>query len=714
MSGSQVVVHRAYGPDTGRSGQDRPGRGLSLVGLAWRQLRLRRAWTASVGLGLALAFGLAGTVPLAATMAADAALHSAVSSPREQARLTVAQQGVSDLRGFESAEARIAGRVEGRLGPYLAGSSSLGTLGPLKPVSLNENPAPAQVDSSRLAVGYLRDLADRVELVAGGVPPDGLGGSADIAATMAQSEADALGMHLGDRLCLDFTTGGARWCVRVAGLWQPLASGDPFRLEPGRQVELVVGRYDFYRLMKLASSPVATVGRQFYVDADTLDSRAAGDLVSGLQQLRAYFGGRGELFDTSLDQVIRALDARQHSQRLAAAVLAASLAALVLQAATFGAAQLLRLQQREVGLARARGWPRRRIRRLLMLQVGGLVGTSLLVGAGLAAAAGLALGQALFAVPLPWPHPSGPLSLLGPLLALAALLGLSWLVLSALTAQSVRSGSALRPSGSLTATDRKRSRASGWLAFFGGLALLGASRLCQQPPSALSRLASVQAGFLDLLTAVAAALALLLLAWAAAHCLPLAGSLAGGGGSGIAPSLARWQLQRRPDQHRQTAFLLTLAAALGVLGPLAALAGPHLGPDLPGAAVQVGSGGAALLVALFVFAVHFRALAAERAEEYASLLLSGLPRRTLRRSLAIEQRAVIWLGLVGGSLVGVAAALALAPGSELAQDLAGPRISLAVIAVLLLPFLAGLLVAGWAVRAWLGRLRPGDQLRALT
>jgi len=210
MSGSEFITHPAYRGAPGWGGSSRPGKGLSLAGLAVRQLRLQGGWTASLALGLTLGFAIAGLAPLAGAMAADAALHAAVTGPAARVPLTVARQKVPDQAAFEATQARMASRVQGRLGPYLASSGALATLGPLTPVSLNENPAPAQVDSSRLAVGYRRDLAQHVELVAGAVPPDGLGGSADVAATMAQTEADALGLHLGDRLCLDFAAGGTR------------------------------------------------------------------------------------------------------------------------------------------------------------------------------------------------------------------------------------------------------------------------------------------------------------------------------------------------------------------------------------------------------------------------------------------------------------------------------------------------------------------------
>jgi FtsX-like permease family len=709
MSGRELITQ-----PSDRAARGRAGRGLSLAGLALRQLALRPGWTAFLALGLAMAFALTTAFAVSATMAADAALHTAVTAPGDQARLTVAQRRVGDQSAFESAEAGLSAQVEGRIGPYLSSSSAMATLGPLRLVALNENPAPAQFDTSGLAVGYLRDLPDHVELLAGGVPPDGLGGSSDVAATMAQPEADALGLHLGDRVCLEFAGAGTRWCARVAGLWRPLQGGDPFRLEAGRQVQLVVGRYDFYRLMKLAGSPLATVGRQFHVAVEALNSGNAAALVGGLRDLRAYFGARGELFDTSLDRVIEDLYARQHAVHVTSELLAAALGGLVLYAAAFGVGHVLGLQRREVSLVRARGWPRRRVKRLLMLQVAALMVASLLLGCGVAAVAANVLGRALFGVPPPWSELSETRQVVAPLLAAAGGLALLWTVLSGVAARTARgaltlsAGAAAEPPPAV----RRDRRAVVWALLASGFALLGAVRLSQGlSPLPGPSWSGTGSGTLDWPVAVTALLAVLLLAAAAARVLPLAGVAAAGSGSGVPASLARWQLQRRPRQHGQLAFVLTLAVALAAFAGPAAASGEGRGPDLPAAGVLLGGGLAAVLVAVFAFALHFRVVAGERAEEYAALLLSGLPRRALRRSVALEQRAVTWQCLASGPLIGVALALALLPLGNLTRSAA---MSVATPAVLLLGFLFAMLAAGWAVRARLGRHHPGDQLRVLT
>lgn len=708
MSGSDVISHPAYGTEQGRSDPGRPSRGLSLARLAGRQLRLQGAWAAATALGLALAVALASALPVAAAMATDAALHASLASLGRDAPVTVAQRQVPNPSAFESFEALAGRTVEGRLGPYIASSSALATLGPLTPVSLNEKPAPAQVDSSRLAVGYLRDLADRVEMVAGSVPADGLGGSADIAATMSQAEGDSLGLHLGDRLCLDFAAGGARWCVRVAGLWRPLA-GDPFRLEAGRQVELVVGRFDFYRLMRLAASPVATVARQFNIDVGSVDSRDAGDLVSGLKDLRRYFSGRGQLFDTSLDPMIERFDARQHSHRIAAELLCASLAFLVLYQATFLGGRFLRHQERQVTLIRARGWPRRRIKRLLTLQLGALVAVSLILGIVVTVGLSAAVGPALFAVSPPWPDAADRLALVLPAAAGAVLLAF-WILISRMAGRAARGGAEERPwNRPQSPTQRRLPRMAGTgLPVAAGLAVLGAVRLLEWPPAWLSPyLPTMAAARLDWLSVVLALGAVLLLCLAGARTLWLAAWLAAGLGRGVPGSLAGWQLGRRPSQHSRLAFLLTAAVAVATFGCVAAAEGPRPEPSPALIAVLLAGAGAALVMALIGLALHFRAVATERAEEYATLMLSGLPRRSLRRSIAVEQATVTWHSLGFGLLIGVGLSAALLPLDASTDDLAAG----ALLGCLLVGYLAAVLVTGWLVRTGLGRLAPSKQSR---
>ena len=713
MSGSDLIRHPAIGSDRSRS--DVPRRGLSLTGLAGRQLRRQGGWSSALALGLAAAMALASAVPLAGAMAADAALQSAVAGLGRQAPVTVAKQHVADPSAFESFEAQATQVVEGRLGRYLDVSRALATLGPLTLVSVNENPASAQVESKGLSAGYLRDLPDRVELVAGSWPPDGLGGSTDVATSMAQSGADALGLHLGDRLCADFAPGGVRegrWCARIAALWRPQSGADPLPLESANQGRLLVGRYDFYHLMKLASSPLATVGRQFFLDPGTVDARNAGDLVSGLRDLRRHFASRGELFDTSLDQAINSFQQAQRPVRLASELLSASLLVLLLYAVNLVGAQFLRLQSRESSLLIARGWPRRKIRSLLLRQIAFVVLGSLTLGAALTISLTAALGPAAFGAQPPWPDATDRIGLLLAAGGVVAGLLAVWTILARLSAAaaSPRSGPDRQGDAEPRPSPPRRPN-PGLLLLLPAFALLAAARWLQGLEPFASLPPPLAAGSqADWLSVVASLAATLLLVLVSVWFLRLTGRLAPGASADVPGRLAAWQLGRRPQQHAAVAFLVAFAASAATFGGVAAGLGFEQGREPLVLAVVAAGTLAVLVITLLGFGVHFRATAGERAEEYAALVLSGLPARDLRRSLALEQRAVIWQSLASGALLGVVLAAALLPLDQLRTHAA---IEAAAAGCVLLGFLAAVLLTAWGTRAWLGRLDARRQLRVL-
>jgi ABC-type antimicrobial peptide transport system permease subunit len=126
--------------------------------------------------------------------------------------------------------------------------------------------------------------------------------------------------------------------------------------------------------------------------------------------------------------------------------------------------------------------------------------------------------------------------------------------------------------------------------------------------------------------------------------------------------------------------------------------------------VVVVGAGAAIVIGLLGFGFHFRVAAGERAEEYAALVLSGLPPRAMRRSLALEQRAVTWQSLGFGALFGVALAIAVLPLEDLWNHAA---MGAEAVGCVVVGFLVAVLVTGWGVRRWLGRVDLRRELRVL-
>jgi hypothetical protein len=210
-----------------------------------------------------------------------------------------------------------------------------------------------------------------------------------------------------------------------------------------------------------------------------------------------------------------------------------------------------------------------------------------------------------------------------------------------------------------------------------------------------------------MLLSVAAAV---LFAAAARRLLPLSSRLVGAAHRDVPGRLAGWQVSRRPQQHAGLVFLLVLAVTLGTFSALSAALGLRHGRDPASQAVLVVGSAVALLVAVVAFGLHFVGAARRRLQEYAALLLSGLPVGAVRRSLAVEQRTVLWHSLLAGALVGVGLALALLPTGELRTDLPTGVLALAAA---LAGFLALALIVAWSGRRTAARIDLGKELLLL-
>ncbi len=129
--------------------------------------------------------------------------------------------------------------------------------------------------------------------------------------------------------------------------------------------------------------------------------------------------------------------------------------------------------------------------------------------------------------------------------------------------------------------------------------------------------------------------------------------------------------------------------------------------------------GAAMALTLLSVIVHFLITVQGRLGEYAILQANGLGRRTILRSLAIEQALLVAFAIVGGGLLGLGLSWALIPALQLGGDLTAlvpstvitvdPLLVGAVIGAVTLLALAGGRMAGRAG----SRFRLMDELRLL-
>jgi hypothetical protein len=671
---------------------------MSLFALG-RALLLRGPLRASaLALCLAATVAVAWALPLTESVALRSGLREALAGG---AALTVEQPEVGDFDGFVAFQRRAEARVDARLRPYLQPGTVLATVGPLPAVSVNDQPVEGA--GLRVTAAYLDDLAAHVEVLAGALPPDGLGGPLP-AVTMPETGADQLGLRLGDRFCVELSPGAPAptWCARVVALWRPLRATDPYWGGSPPRLTAAMGAYDLFELLKLKPAGGALAGRRYAADLAAIGPAGAGDLARRLRDLRDSFAGDEPMrLDLSLDAALGRYDAAQGPTALTLNVLMSALAVLALCLVQLTASRVADLQARDVALLRARGWPPGPAWRFLFGQLCAVGVLALPVGL-----AGAAVATAALAVGAASAGPTaGDLALAAGTLAavlasaVAVLAVVAWSVAARAPGEEP---SALGPAGAWW----RRWNVDLPLA---GLALaLVLARPAQ--PGGLPGATAVG----DALRFVAPVLAVAILGLVALRALPLAGRLAGLGRAGLPSSLAGWQLRRRPDQHAGLVFILVLALATAGFCALGLAAEP-----LPAAGLgAIHAARQAMLVAVLLAVLtmgwagswlHFTAAARSRRREYAALALNGLPAAAARHSLGIEQAVVLAYGVGVGTLLALTQAAALlADVSRGGVELSSGDLLSAGLAWAALP--AGLVVVGWLVRR---RSFRGDLLEEL-
>jgi hypothetical protein len=659
---------------------------LSLFGLARALLRRGPLRAAALALSVAGTVAVAWALPLTASVALRSGLREALG---DGAHLTVERPGVGDFDGFVAFQRQAGARVEGRLSPYLAPADVFATVGPLTLASIDDQPI---AGGRQLTAAYLDDLAAHVEVLAGFLPPDGLGGDTT-AVTMPQAAADQLGLRLSDRLCVDLTPAArsAVWCARVVGLWGPLRAADPYWA--GRSPGLVVamGRYDFFELMKLRPPQGGVAGRRYGANLAAAGPASAGDLVQRLADLRRSFGpGDPMRLSLSLDTAISRYDVAQEAGAPTLDVLIAALAVLALCVVQLAASRVADLQARDVALLRSRGWPPAAAWRFLLAQLGAVALVGLPVGLAGAALVTTALGVGAE----PGTGPTG-----GDVAAAAAGLAAVLAGAAAVLAVAAWSVAARDPGQEPSLLGPTRAWWRRWNVDL-PLAGLALALVLARPGHPGGFGEAPFAG--DLVRLLAPVLAVSILGLVALRALPAVGGLAGRSRAGLPAMLAGWQLQRRPDQHAGLVFLVVLALAIGGCCALnlavqsrevADLDGIHHGFESVVTAVLL----AALAIGLAGAWLHFRAAAGARRREYATLALNGLAAASARRSLAVEQLVVL------GYAAGVGTLLALALVVTLLGDLSAGGLHTELGDVLTGVALWSTLPAGLALVSWLVR-----------
>jgi hypothetical protein len=645
MSADRSRTGAAPVPQTRVSGLTRPR-------LAWVQATHRRGWAAAIWLCLAAVIALPALLLVVDAMAVESGLADALAASGGFA----VRQDVADVDAFNTLTRQVDGRVADRTHGALVPLGGTASVGPLHLLTVRTDPAPPALTRLAFAATYADHLAAHVDVSAGELPPEGLGGG-ETAVSLPQATADQLGLRLSDRICTDFTataSGDPRWCARVVALWQPRDARGPYWAGASPRLALFMGRYDLFQLARQRPPHGPSAAIRYWAAADAIGPADAVAVAGQVTALTADVRTGQRRVDTRLDAVLRGFDDQQRRASAAVHALVTLVAILGLGAVALVGGRFLETQSRELALLRARGWPRSRAWRVVFLGLGALGLTAAPAGLAVSLLAAVALGasgsglvaQTVRQVDLP-----------GMLVAVAAVAVATVALLAGLAARAVWD----EPRPSLEARRRADARWPG-----GSVALLGA--LAGAVALALPRIPGAQAAAAaagpiardTLLIAPAPGVVLLAAAavasWPPATWLPGRGSVQG--------ALASRQLERRPGQHAGGMFVLTLAtagavfAAIGLTTDLGAgHAALRLGVDV---ALVTGAGGG-LLLALAAFGVHFRSTARRRLREYGGLFAHGLAPDHVASSLAAEQAVTAGAGVLAGCVLGVAMALAVLP-----------------------------------------------------
>lgn len=668
-----------------------PSPRLSILRVAWCQLGSQ--WDSAAGVALALLLALlpAGLV-LVDRSGARSDLGTVLAA---SGGLSLQRPGVASPQGFDTFQRQSQGLVAPRLGQYMDDGSARGAAAPFQLASIHGNPPAAPLATTPVTVTYVADLSSRVDVVDGLFPKPGTAGG-ELMATMPVVVADRIGAQLFDVVCVGVQSSpnAAPWCARLVGLWRPKPGADPAWTAANAQVRLFIERDDFFTAAGMLPGQNVVASRQYAPRDGAVTPQNAGAVAQQVRDVRVA-AGAGQVI-TTLDTALGHY-ATTSVTSFPVELLAAALVPLLTLLAVVMARWYVEPRLHELALLRARGWSRRRVQRLVLVELA-LLGVPAVVVAvvGLLAVLWQATDGAIG---------SRPASLSGgELLAIAV-------AAAVLLVAAARFLSLARWAARQSVL---RLDASGPTA---GLALGQGTAGLMVVPSALLLLVPRLAGAggwrlpgpLDDLGALVVSVAgLVLLVLAAVPVVSAATGAIGRSRSGLEGTIANVQLRRWWQRHAGPGLLLVLAFAVATYAAVALVDQLLEGPGgALGAGIGVGLTiglAAALATALLTYGLVFLAACRSRVDYYAALLVDGLPGTTVRRSVEIEQQAVLLVSLAGGLVIGLVLLLATASGIGLsgqAGALAVPPLPASVIlgagVTVVLGLAGGLAIAG-AVR----------------
>jgi hypothetical protein len=550
---------------------------LTLAGLAVR--RLGHQWPLALAqlLGVSAAVTLAAGIPLMQSAAAEAGLGQSLTAIGGGGSIEIQQAQIRTATAYDTFQASSAKEMSAQLGSEFVPGARYGLTSPLAALTHNGKGVTGPGGDPAEPVRFYDSLQPHVQLIAGGWSAGGAP-AGYYPMTVPQALADRIGLMAGDTYCLRLPsfTGDRRFtppppplfpaCFFVSAIWTPINANDAYwGGEP--PTGFVLDRDGYLRLLSSLTPVVppgvtaiidpsaAYAGQYWAPDLRRLHAADVPNVLTTLTRVQGEFTvGRNLTFITGLPDALRAFEARLDNARLAGLLVQVSLLAIAFYAVGLMGSLFLDGQLAAVALWRARGWSRRRLWWLLMLQFAVIS----LVAAPLGLALAFKTVQLLAARVLgPTAQvSSADLPGLEPALIAAVAAGLALLGWQAARATDRGLVDARRQASRPAARSWWRARNLDLLLAAVGAGLLGYAHF------STGATATSDVGTSDPFTLLLPGLALALLAPASLRLLALAPPIVGGRGRPLTGTLTGWQLRRHADQHVRLALLLAFAIAV--------------------------------------------------------------------------------------------------------------------------------------------------------
>jgi hypothetical protein len=550
---------------------------LTLPGLAVR--RLGHQWPLALAqlLGITAAVTLAASIPLMQSAAAEAGLGQALGRIGAGGSIEIQQGETRTASAYDDFQLSSAKVMATQLGGDFVPGAQYGLTSPLPALTHNGKDVTGEGGDPQESVRFYEGLQPHAQLETGAWSTAGTP-VGYYPMTVSQSLADRIALKSGDTYCLrlpSFHIGGFRpppspvvpACFFLRAIWTPINANDAYwGGEPPTGFVLDRGAYFTFLPSLIPQLPphfdprvidvsAAYAGQYWAPDLARLHAANVPQVLSTLIRVQGEFTvGRNVTFITGLPDALRAFEARLDNARLAGLLVQVSLLAIAFYAVGLMGSLFLDGQLAAVALWRARGWSRRRLWWLLMLQFAVIS----LVAAPLGLALAYKTVQVLAAGVLgPTAQvSSADLPGLEPALVAAVAAGLALLGWQAARATDRGLVDARRQASRPAARSWWRARNVDLV-----LAAIGAGVLAYAQFSS-GATATSDVGTTEPVSLLLPGLALALMAPASLRLLALAPPIVGGRGRPLTGTLTGWQLRRHADQHVRLALLLAFAIAV--------------------------------------------------------------------------------------------------------------------------------------------------------